>query len=143
MTKPIFKTSAVILTIFLMAFSCNDEGEDSADCVCIEIFDPVCGSDGQVYSNSCFAECAGVEYVDCKVSSDAIILNTGSIAADGCDWVIQIDGINHHPLELSNEFLTDSLEVEVIFFDRPDETFSCGMLPAILPVIEVFDISEK
>lgn len=28
---------------------------------CIQIFDPVCGVDGITYSNSCFADVAGVE----------------------------------------------------------------------------------
>ena len=29
-------------------------------CVCPAIFDPVCGEDGNIYSNACEAECAGV-----------------------------------------------------------------------------------
>ena len=31
------------------------------DCLCIEIYAPVCGCDNVTYSNSCHAECAGIE----------------------------------------------------------------------------------
>lgn len=31
------------------------------DCVCIALWDPVCGVDGKTYSNSCYADCVGVE----------------------------------------------------------------------------------
>lgn len=46
-------------------------------CVCPPLFEPVCGSDGNVYQNACIAECAGIfDYTpgDCPIGGDEVDL---------------------------------------------------------------------
>jgi len=49
--------------------SCNSSDceatEPNPNCVCYEIYAPVCGCDNVTYSNDCYAECHGIsEYTE-------------------------------------------------------------------------------
>lgn len=50
-----------MFSVIIISCSKKDETLQDDDFVCIEIYDPVCGSNGITYSNSCFAGVAGVD----------------------------------------------------------------------------------
>lgn len=60
---------------------------------------------------------------ECK--SSGLIANTGSVAVDGCDWTIAIDGKVYHPENLDTFFKQDSLTM-YMDYQLTGDTFICG-----------------
>jgi hypothetical protein len=58
---------------------------------------------------------------------DAIILNTGDIAADGCGWQIKIADSYYSPKNLADQFKVDSLKVRIDYHELKTR-FYCSQI---------------
>ncbi len=81
--KGILSFIAVFLLILTILISCKEDDNqcivvNKENCICTEIYDPVCGCNNVTYSNECEALCASItEYTDgaCKDDNQCIVVN--------------------------------------------------------------------
>ncbi len=83
------------------------------------------------------------------VTADATIINEGPVAADGCGWVVRINGSDstYSPTNLAAQYQVDSLQVH-IKYQRLSQRFLCGFInlpksEAGIPEIQINSISKK
>ncbi len=64
------------------------------------------------------------------INTNATVLDTGSPAADGCGWLVQIEGTNdrYSPANLPDSYKTANLKV-YISYKLLSTRFQCGMVP--------------
>ncbi|MBE9583037.1 hypothetical protein IM792_01110 [Mucilaginibacter sp. JRF] len=75
--------------------------------------------------------------------AEGIIMNTGTPAADGCGWLIQMNNVMYSPDNLPASFMQDSMQVKVTY-NTLTTRFSCGMIAGNgFPQIHLTNIRKK
>ena len=73
---------------------------------------------------------------------DAVILDTGPLASDGCGWVVRVgDDQYYHPENLDEKFWQNDLQVQVCY-ELTTDKFYCGIAGNPMPVIRIYSIKK-
>src|SRR5690349_14303586 len=77
--------------------------------------------------------------------NDGIVSWKGLVAADGCDWLIEIGNDLYHPDNLPEDFKVDGLKVKINYSVKPpSDNFHCSMNPSTFyRTIHIKSISAK
>ncbi len=76
---------------------------------------------------------------DQKKFTQAIVKDFGPPAADGCGWVMEIDGIIYKPIDLPAKYQVDELKIEVKY-EVLVTMAGCGWVPNAYEEIELIKI---
>lgn len=87
-----------------------------------------------IYAATILVAFSSITFLACKkndpyaaVTTDAIVINSGSPAADGCGWIIRIPVTDstYSPVNLADQYKVSNMKVRVKY--KPLATkFSCG-----------------
>jgi len=114
--KPFLKISLLLFIISLSG--CYS----SKECLCPDLWAPVCGANGVDYANPCSADCDDVPYTEgecpvygigeVKISSDSL-----------CGFIIEIFNEKYHPYDLADKFKQVGLIVTLRYRKMHDFSF--------------------
>ena len=127
------KSHIIILFVLLILYGCPNQ-----NCVCPDLYAPVCGDNGKTYSNPCLAECDGVSYVDgeCPVYGIGVVEYSGDTL---CGFYISIFENLYKPEELLEEFKVHD-KVVTLKYRRLNKYFTCDNPYNHLQEIQILEI---
>jgi len=70
----------------------------------------------------------------------AVIINGGPVEVDGCGWLVKIDSVNYHAVNLPENFKENDLSV-IIKYREDSTVFLCGRGAVPIPTIYIEEIS--
>lgn len=74
---------------------------------------------------------------------DAIVIDAGSIATDGCGWLLRVGTSDLHPINLPDSLKISQLPV-IVSFKITGNRFLCGLIPGSgLQSVEIINIKRK
>jgi hypothetical protein len=89
---------------------------------------------------SCTKDKSCEDCLDESNYKNATIVFTGTVATDGCGWLVKTDDTHsYHPDVLNIVFQQDQLPVKIAY-ELTSDKFICGIAGLQIPVIHVVDI---
>jgi len=126
-----------ILFILLLGLTgCNT----SIDCVCPDIYNPVCGANGENYSSPCPADCEDMPYTfgECPVVGIGTVKFSGDTL---CGFIVQVLDRKYKPQQLADEFKEHG-KVVTIKYRRMVNMYYCLSQNTSYQEINILSIDE-
>lgn len=112
----------------------------SVDCVCPDLYNPVCGANGKNYSSPCPAECDNMPYTfgECPVTGIGTIKFSGDSL---CGFIIQVLDQKYKPQQLDDEYKEHGKTV-TIKYRRMFNFYDCLSQSTSYQEINILSIDE-
>lgn len=128
-----------ILPLLILLGSCKT----NQDCICPNLFEPVCGANNKTYENECLAKCDDISFIsgECPVYGIGTIQYEGDTSQNACGYLINILNKKYKPVDLAPQFQEDNLLVN-LKYRKLSEYYICDDPYGNYRKIEILEIDK-